>query len=127
MNKLTTISSLLLSALWLAAGCTVGEGGQPRASAASSYNLVDKDHDGKPDCVDLDGAADVDFHVCVPRPVDANKDGVPEGLDLDCDGAIDVPLDLPAPPSCNPLIDANHDGIPDGLDLDCDGVADYHF
>src|SRR5688500_4009749 len=89
-----------------AVGCTVGSS-EPKSSAAVSYNLIDSDNDGIPDCVDLDNdmQCDVNFGTpCADPLVDADMDGIPEGLDLDCDGTVDVSW------CAQPLLDTDNDG-----------------
>src|SRR2546423_3765935 len=108
MKRLPTI--LVIGIATLAAAC-VGDvpASSPQAPAKKTamkghYGLVDKNHDGKPDGLDLngDGILDVNIHALCSNPiVDTNGDGVPDGLDLDCDGTIDIPLCL------DPLIDTN--------------------
>jgi len=124
MTKLATIVFPLLLVAGIGCVGSAPDSPAPKPShslAARSYNLVDKNHDGHPDCVDLDGDGACDFGLggtCTDPLIDTNGDGVPDGLDLDCDGAIDIAW-------CDkPLVDTDGDGVPDGLDLDCDGMID---
>src|SRR5262245_34721132 len=110
----------VLFPLVIAVGCSVGAD-EPKSSQATSYNLIDNNNDGIPDCLDLDNDNQCDIglgSVCNDPLVDTNNDGIPEGLDLDCDGTIDVTW------CAKPLVDTDNDGVPDALDLDCDGTPD---
>ena len=80
----------VLFPLLVVVGCTVGSD-EPHTSAATSYNLLDTNNDGVPDCVDLnnDNTCDVNFGSCANPFVDTNNDGIPDGLDIDCDGTVD--------------------------------------
>ncbi|MEZ4361468.1 MAG: hypothetical protein R3B48_14875 [Kofleriaceae bacterium] len=109
----------LLSATLLAPACSGDQA--PKHSAATSYALMDTNHNGVADAIDLNSnnVADLRFGVECARPLIQRAGSlVPMGLDLDCDGALDTAW------CAEPLVDSDDDGVPDALDLDCDGDID---
>ena len=104
-------------------GSGTGPGPGPGPSAPKvTYNLLDTNHNGKMDAVDLTGDFKPDFRwgsECNHPFIDANKDGTPEGLDSNCDGIADAAW--PA----HPVLDTDGDGIGDALDLDGNGQPDF--
>ena len=110
--------------------------GRDDAVAAQPINLIDTDHDGLPDHVDLDsdgdgfsdlveaGGLDSNADGLVDSLADTDNDGIPNAVDVDLTGGIDADSDGIDDGADVDFVaggDADNDGIVDGMDPDSNG------